>query len=189
MDEHSLRRQICNASQALWARGLIVGDCGLISTELHRRRYLVTPPGLRRCHLDESSLQIVDLGGSDINGTSELDLACWQPHRIAYKAHEFGADHGSTTRATVTSTPPMTEALRRVTGASDQMALPGLPPLPIVDAEDESGIVDAMRTTNAIMLKGMGLFCCGSDLSSTLNTLEHIEHAATIELACLNHRS
>ena len=54
--EETLDQQICNVAHQLWLRGLISGGDGLISAELHRRRYLVAPPGVRRSDLKPRNL-------------------------------------------------------------------------------------------------------------------------------------
>ena len=66
MDEDQLRQQVCNASHQLWMRGLIAGADGLVALELHRRRYIVTPPGRRRINLQPDDLLCVDMAGEDL---------------------------------------------------------------------------------------------------------------------------
>src|SRR5205814_5877822 len=83
VDELQLRQQVCDAARQLWIKGLIVGDGGMVCVELHRRRYLVTPPGKRRGDLRETDLRIVDVGGMELGEDRVLDENLWRAHRIA----------------------------------------------------------------------------------------------------------
>ena len=107
-DEEKLRREVCQAAQQLWVRGLIAGDRGLVSAELNRRRYLTTPLRKRRADLQPDDLLCVDVGGESIQATHGLDPPQWMPHRLAYQARVDGdLDAGShngqylPTRATI----------------------------------------------------------------------------------------
>lgn len=190
MDEMVLRQQVCEAARQLWLKGLIVGDGGFICAEVHRRRFLVTPPGRRRGDLQESDLRIVDIGGMELGETRVLDEALWRAHRIALQIgverqavgteQELGA-----LRASIHATPPMTLALLRMNNGTSSIALNGLPALEIVNPGDEA-ILKAKLDQSAVVALGKdgGIICAAGDVWKAVNLIERIEHAATIEIAC-----
>ena len=191
MDEMALRQQISLAARQLWMKGLIVADSGAVTAEVHRRRYVVTPPGMRRCDLPEKSLSICDIGGVELNGSPSLSDEAWRPHRIAYQVGlERQAEANTPVTAppigaTVLATPPMTLALLRRTRASNELRLPNLPSVITVDAPDDAALRRALQRSNVVALPDeRGLLCAASDVWAAVNLVERIEHAATIELAC-----
>ena len=187
MDEYALRRELCQTARALWMRGLLVADQGLLSVKVHRRRFLVTPPGIRRCDLTDSALAIVDIEGLTIMGQGRLNAGCWRPHRIAYQLDYPSASRLDAPGATVLAMGPMTEALLRSTDA-DHLQLAQLDRLPVLDSDDEDHLAGALASNPAIAVRALGILSTGSHLAAAANRLECIEHAATVELACRNHR-
>lgn len=204
MDEDRLRNQICLTAHQMWVRGLIAGDAGIISTELHRRRYLVTPMHARRADLQPDQIICVDVGGLNIQGGSGLNDTHWHPHRAAYQATlrmpapgepASAGGHSTSDRnrpahrrsisATILAHPPIVLALMRLAreDATD-LTLPGLPPIPIVAGDDEQALSDALAVGPGVALRSTGLLAAGPDLPSALNWIEKVEHAARIELAC-----
>src|SRR5690606_13050578 len=103
--------------------------------ELHRRRFLVTPPGQRRAHLLPEDIICVDMGGREIQGGTGLDETQWQSHRAAYKTSldDTGQPRpGATVKATIFSEPPLVLALLRLAPADRaELALPGCDPIPV----------------------------------------------------------
>lgn len=185
-----LRQQVCEAARQLWLKGLIVGDGGLVCAEVHRRRFMVTPPGRRRGDLRESDLRIVDIGGMELGEERVLDEAIWRAHRIAYQigverqAAGTEQDLGAF-RASVHATPPMTLALIRMNNGASSLALHGLPSLAIVNPEDEATLKTQLEHSAAASLgRDGGVFCAAADVWDAVNLIERIEHAATIEMAC-----
>jgi hypothetical protein len=193
VDEAALRQQICQAARQMWLRGLIVGDGGLISAEVHRRRYLVTAPGRRRAELTEADLWMVDLGGIPLGGGLSLDETLWKPHRFLYHIEverQSGIAIGNRTtaiRAAVLATPPMTLSLLRLQPRANELSL-GEQTLPVVHRFDEPALRAAVASGDAVAL------CCtdappavlavGETVWQAVNALEQTEHAATITLSC-----
>lgn len=183
MDEHQLRQQLCQATHQLWTRGMAPGDSGSVSVECHRRRYLVTPPGRRRSNLHNEDLLVVDIGGEAVEGHI-LPANYWRPHRMAYQSNGLSQTSvGPGIHAAIVVRPPMTLALLRRRGTTDRIVLPGTDPLVCVGREDEAAIAEALRETTVIALDAEHVLAVGPDLNIALNTLERLEHAATIELA------
>ncbi len=92
MDDQSLRIAVCAAAHQLWQRGLLAGDGGLLSVQLHRRRFMVTPTGRRRADLRPEDLVGVGLSGSDLTDGRGVPTELWLPHRIAYEVGESRDD-------------------------------------------------------------------------------------------------
>lgn len=196
MDEARLRQQVCQAAYQLWIRGLITGDSGLVTAELHRRRYLTTPQHARRAQLAPEDIITVDVGGLNIQGGSGISEAGWRLHRIAYRSG-MGGDLGDSPgpgndgkrrliSSTVLADPPIVLALMRLLPAdAATLPLPGLPgpAVPVVEADDESGIAQGLRASTGVAVRHVGLLAACETLASALNWLERVEHHARIELA------
>lgn len=195
MDEARLRQLICQAAYQLWTRGLITGDSGLVSAELHRRRFLVTPYHARRPNLTPEDVATVDMGGLNIQGGSGIPEPVWRPHRAAYKTSLGGEfDPGSSggkrriVTAAILADPPLLMAMARMLAGHDRLHLPDLPPLPLVDGSDDRHIADGLRESPAgVVVRNVGLLACGDSLPGSLNWIERVDAAARIELALGGH--
>ena len=190
MDETHLRQQIFQATQQLWSRGLIVGDAGFVTAELHRRRFLATPPDIRRANLQPDDVICVDMGGLNIQGGTGLSETQWQLHRAAYKANLDDAGQPIANGrqrgifATILAEPPLVIASIRMQPAdSDSLQLPGCDPVPLLDSHDEQAVTDAVRQGPLVAIRDAGLLAAASDLPSALNAIERLDHAARIQLA------
>lgn len=190
MDEHRLRQQICQAAQQLWMRGLIVGDAGVITVELHRRRFLSTPPNLRRANLQPDDIICVDMGGLNIQGGPGLDEPQWQPHRAAYKSNLDESGQPATNGrhpaagATILAEPPIVQALiQMLPDGQTELTLPGCAPVIMLAGHDEQAVTDAVRQGHLIAIRGTGVLAAAGDLASALNRIERVDHAARIALA------
>lgn len=187
MDEMSLRNQVCQGAQQLWMRGLIAGDDGMVTAELNRRRYLTTPIGKRRADLLPEDLICVDMGGESVQGEHGVAPDRWLAHRLAYQqglqAELDGARNGHVTRATVLATPPSVMALLQLQRMAQGIEVAGVGTLPVVDAQNESALQDAIQDTGALVLRDGGLLVAASSVAAALNHVERIELAANIQLA------
>ncbi|MEX0886427.1 MAG: class II aldolase/adducin family protein [Phycisphaeraceae bacterium] len=187
MNEAYLREQLCLTAHQLWLRGLIAGDTGLVSVEVHRRRFLITPPAQRRAALTADQVWCVDMGGQNIQGEGGLDDAAWRPHRLAYqtsleRALDAGDDRTASVAATILATPPALLAAVR-TGAAAAFQLPSVAP------DDDAALRQAMQTHEAVLLPGLGLLALGATLDAAHNRIEQLELAAMIELAAAGQAS
>jgi hypothetical protein len=193
VDEAALRQQICQAARQMWLRGLIVGDGGLISAEVHRRRYLVTAPGRRREECRRGQPSTGRPRSARRGGGLSLDETLWKPHRFLYHIEverQSGIAIGNRTtaiRAAVLATPPMTLSLLRLQPRANELSL-GEQTLPVVHRFDEPALRAAVASGDAVAL------CCtdappavlavGETVWQAVNALEQTEHAATITLSC-----
>lgn len=187
MEEGQLREQVCQAAHQLWLRGLMVGELGLISSEEHRRRYVVTPPGLRRSDLQPDDLWVVDVGGVAVDSTASLEPNLWLPHRVAYQRRLNEGDGGAPVRATIAASPPMIMALARAAAGERVLHLTGVAPIAIVPATDEQALRQAVTSHQIVVMTCSGVLCVGQTLAGAMNLLEMVEHAAAIELAASRH--
>jgi ribulose-5-phosphate 4-epimerase/fuculose-1-phosphate aldolase len=193
VDEASLRQNVSNAARQLWMKGLLVADGGMVTAEVHRRRYLVTPPGKRRSEMQDDDLRMCDIGGQELGGGIGLDEAHWRVHRIAYQISLERIDAplpGKTAPgpilATVQATPPMLVALLRLTRPPNgELQIVGLPLVIVVDDADEAALRRALGRTSVVGLaRSGGILCATGSVWDAVNVLERLEHAATIEVAC-----
>src|SRR5688572_9653576 len=162
-------------------RGLLVGDGGLISAEVHRRRYLVTPPGRRRAKLNEPDHWMVDLGGIPLGGGTPIDEGAWKPHRFLYHIdveRQAGAPANgrlAPIRAAILATPPMTLALLHLQPTADRLTL-GAATLPVVRRFDEASLVAAVTNSDTVALVCSEAPSCvlaaGEDVWQAVNALE-----------------
>lgn len=190
MDEARLRQQLCQAASQLWTRGLIPGDGGLLSVELHRRRFLVTPPRVRRPNLDPREIVCVDMGGLNIQGAGGLSELSWRPHRAGYKLNlaEPGAlmeigPKKRTIAATVLAEPPIVMAMLRQREGEEFLEFTDERKVPVRTLDDESSIMSALRISPGVAIPGVGLLCCDADIWTAINWIERVDHLARIELA------
>jgi len=195
MSEILLRQSLCQAARELWARGLVVADSGMLSAEVHRRRFLVTPVGLRRSDLREADLAVVDIAGMDLVGGPTVAPATWQSHRIAYRVgldrESAGARNGNTLpfiNATILVTPPNLIAMLRLSPDIHELRLPRVDPLKIIPSVEEEAVRDALAISQGVIFRDSeSLMVAAPDLGQAVNFVERIEHAATIELLCHRH--
>ncbi len=185
MDEGQVREQLCQAVRQLWTRGMLVGCDGLLSCEVHRRRYLVTPIGHRRIDLDPNDLVCVDIGGENVHGGEGIPLNQWQPHRDVYQSH---TDPGDTMLgASALIEPANILALLTRNDGADRLDLGCDESLKVVDADNPEAVREALSSSAEVVLRGSGargsLLVAAADLSSLLNRIERIDLFAAVKLA------
>ncbi|MEO1236808.1 MAG: class II aldolase/adducin family protein [Planctomycetota bacterium] len=187
MDEAQLRQQVCNAAHQLWMRGLVVGAEGLVALELHRRRYITTPPGRRRINLTPDDLVCVDLEGQDLLQERHQSPDAWAPHRVVFHhtmrntPEDIARGAARDVKATVLGIPPKLTALLALEPQATALRLHGHPPIPVVWPQDDTALATAVQKHPVVALQGTGLLASGSTLGQTLSALEHAEQAAAIE--------
>ena len=181
MDEALLRERVCRGVKQLWSRGMLVGADGLVCAEIHRKRYLVTPPGLRRADTEPNDLICVDIGGENINHGAGVPLEQWRLHRNAFQAQDpaknlnFGA-------SVLVEPPHILALLEKQTGAGS-LDLGFAHPIPIVDDDHDPSAQSHQGGAVDLLIRGKGLFIAGADLASVLNRIERLEAAAAVRLA------
>ena len=187
MDESRLRQSMCQGLQQLWMRGLMAGDSGQVSAELHRRRYLTVPSRRRRIDLTPAGLICVDLHGETVEGEGRVDPDAWKPHKLAYLGGQVGsagapADSTRPLKATVLASPPRLTALLRLLPDESELRFADSPTVSVMDLSDEPAFQEALTRMPVVAIRGHGVFAAGADLADALNGLELAEHAATVEL-------
>jgi len=185
MDEALIREQFCQAVRQLWTRGMIVGADGMVSCEVHRRRYLVTPVGMRRSDLNPEDLMCVDIGGENVYGGEAVPIKLWQPHRDVYQSHTDPS--GMMLSASAVIEPANVLALLNKHSGSDQLDLGNGHAIPIIDAENDGVIRETLSHSTEAVLRsnetGPELFIAATDLSALLNRIERIDLLAAVKLA------
>ena len=181
MDETQLRERFCQAVRQLWTRGMLVGADGLLSCEVHRRRYLVTPMGRRRIDLEPRDLICVDIGGENVRGGEGIPLEVWAPHRDAYQTHLDPA--GVVLGASAVIEPANVLALLYRHDGSDSLNIGPTGPIPVLDGRDDRAMRDILSESTEVILKGRGLFVAAANLSALMNRIERLDLAAAVRLA------
>lgn len=181
MDETQLRQRFCRALNQLWMRGMLVGADGMLCCEVHRRRYLVTPTGLRRVDLQPDELICVDIGGENVQGGEGIPPADWQPHRDVYQAHVDPA--GVILGASALIEPANVLALYHKQGGQDRLELNKGDSIPVVDGQNDRLIRQTLSESTEALLTGRGLFVAATDLPGLLNRIERIDLAAAVQRA------
>lgn len=192
--EDALRHQLCRGAHQLWALRLLAGSAGVLSVELSRRRYLVTPPGKRRADLALEQIVTVDLGGQAVNQSAahgQMPESLWTPHRLAYQLAlnpdlRTGLPPRPIKATCLLDPPELHTARHRVTPSANPTAesngvwleLPGSQHLQVVQPNDQDALTEAIRESNGVWIDGLGLFVAAGSLAACLDAVEVLELAA-----------
>jgi L-fuculose-phosphate aldolase len=85
MDESRLREQLCNASRRLEQRGFFAATEGNLSVRLRFGRFLCTPAGAEKGHLEPQDLVIIDQNAQSIGpGRPSTEI---KMHLALYRAN------------------------------------------------------------------------------------------------------
>jgi len=185
MDEAQLRKQVCRAVKQLWMRGMLVGEDGLVCAEVHRRRYLVTPPGRRLADIEPAELICVDIGGENVQGGVGVPPNQWRVHRDMFQSRTGPEDEPL--GASVLVEPPNIMALLNRQNGASAIDLGFADPIPVVEAEQDKAMRLEKTSATDSLIRGEGLFVASADLASVINRVERIDAAAAVRLAAGGH--
>ncbi len=178
--EYELRRQVVEICRRLYDRGLIVGTAGNVSVRAGSDRFVTTPTGVPKAHLEPGDLVAVDASGRKLAGSrqpsSEFAL-----HRTIYALRpDVGAIvHAHPAAATAFSVagvslaePVVTEAAQTIGRiATAPYATPGTPAV-------GGGVAALVVEHDVIVLDHHGAVACGKDLETAFGFMETLEHTA-----------
>jgi len=185
MDEAQLRNHVCRAVNQLWTRGMLVGTDGLVCAEVHRKRYLVTPPGKRKADLEPSDLICVDIGGENVHSGEGVPPEQWRVHRDMFQSRCKPDDEPL--GASILVEPPNVMALLKKHNGLSVLELDLAHPIPVVEInQDKAMCLEHTGTTDAL-IRGKGLFVASVDLATAMNRIERIDAAAAVALAANGH--
>lgn len=188
MDEEQLRQQVCRASHQLWLRGLVAGAGGLVALEMHRRRYLVTPPDVRRIDVQPGDVVCVDLAGVELRREVEFAPEVWTPHRVSFQQtmnalpEAIRQGEARHVKATVLAHPPRLTALLALRPEAQKLDLHQHASIPVVFANQEKHLGEAVLKHPVVALPGVGVLSTGPALAQALSALEGAEQAADITI-------
>ena len=185
MDEAQLREQICRAVKQLWMRGMLVGAEGLVCAEVHRRRYLVTPPGRRMADIEPADLICVDIGGENVQGGEGVPPGRWRVHRDVFQSR-YNLNDEPLSASILVEPPNVLALVKQLDGVSD-LDLGFAHRIPVVQAEQDKAIPLEQTGTTDALIRGEGLFVASVDLATALNRVERIDAAAAVLLAAGGH--
>lgn len=183
--EAELRAEIALVCQRLWARGLIAGPDGNVSTRLGTDRVLITPAGVSKLDVRPEDILIVDLSGRLASGA----LPPSSEMRVHLRAYACRPD----VRAVVHAHPPTATGFAV---AGEDFVVPVLPeiilqvgavPLVPYATPGTDALADAMEPYlvrhDAVLMANHGATTLGPSLRVAHQRMESLEHTARILLA------
>lgn len=178
----TLRKQIVEAGERLYRRGLVAGTDGNISARLDDDRIMITPAGLPKGRMAPDDMVVVDINGKHLQGkqaaSSEMAM-----HLFVYR-------NRPEVKACVHAHPPCATAFAVAGIALAEDILPevvlfvgGIPLTdyapPGTDAVPRS-LEPHIESNNAFLLRNHGLLTIGQSLDEAYNRHEMVEHFAKI---------
>ncbi len=161
---------------------MLPGDQGVLAVELHRRRYLTTPPQVRRAALKPQDLVVVDAEGTGLDSDRNMPPAVWGYHQAAFGVTRDLGHVGCSILALTVSVMALSDG-----EPDDHLDLPGFKGLPILRKAKaaDNQLTDTLKRSRCVALRGVGLLATGENLSDTLCEVERIEHAAKLAMLTL----
>ncbi len=190
----SIKNELVQIGQRLYARGFIAGTDGNISVRLDQDRILVTPSGLNKGRLAPDELVVVDLAGKKLQGhlSPSTEIAM----------HLYVLRERPDIMACVHAHPPYATAFAVSGKRLPDNVLPeviiSVGDIPLTDYAPPGteavpqAIAPYVVSCNAFLLRNHGLLTVGRSLEEAYNRLETVEHYAQIlhlahQLGNVNH--
>jgi len=174
------RAEIVEVGRRLYARGLVGGAEGNISSRLDQTRVLATPSGVSKGFLAPESLVITDMAGHRLAGTGRPSSELKMHLRI----YELRSD----VAAIVHAHPPVATGFAIAGRSLNECVVPEviatLGWVPIVPygtpSTDELAeqLTPYVRAHDALLLANHGAVAYGSSLAVSINVMESLEQAA-----------
>lgn len=177
-----VRKQIVEAGERLYRRGLVAGTDGNISVRLDDDRIMITPAGIAKGRMAPDDMVIVDINGKHLQGKNEASSE--------RAMHLFVYRNRPEVKACVHAHPPCATAFAVAGIALAEDILPevvlfvgGIPLTdyapPGTDAVPRS-LEPHIESNNAFLLRNHGLLTIGQSLDEAYNRHEMVEHFAKI---------
>lgn len=177
-----VRKQIVEAGERLYRRGLVAGTDGNISVRLDDDRIMITPAGIAKGRMAPDDMVIVDINGKHLQGKNEASSES--------AMHLFVYRNRPEVKACVHAHPPCATAFAVAGIALAEDILPevvlfvgGIPLTdyapPGTDAVPRS-LEPHIESNNAFLLRNHGLLTIGQSLDEAYNRHEMVEHFAKI---------
>lgn len=183
-EEKALREQLVRVCRQLYAKELIVATDGNVSARLGPDRYLTTPSGVCKGHLEPEMLVVVDAEGNWLEGvlkpSSEFGM-----HLAIYRArpdvqaivHAHPPTATAFSVAGISLEPPILTEVVITLGSipTTPYATPGTP-------EVGEAVRGAAATHDAFILDHHGAVTMGRNLDEAYYRMETVEQTAKVHL-------
>lgn len=187
MNEHDLRRLLCDLAGSLFARGFSVGSAGNISAKLPDG-YLMTPTNSSLGRLEPDRLSKLDPDFRHIGGDKPSKEVFM--HRAFYLARpDAGAVvHLHSTQATAVACLPDVDQANPIPPLTPYFVMRVGRTMPVVpyyrpgDAAMEPAIHEAAKGARAVLLANHGPVVSGKTLTDAVYAAEELEEAAKLFL-------
>jgi 3-dehydro-4-phosphotetronate decarboxylase len=187
MNEHELRKLLCELAASLFARGFSVGSAGNISAKLPDG-YLMTPTNSSLGRLDPARLSKLDADFRHVGGDKPSKEVFM--HRAFYQArNEVGAVvHLHSTQATAVACLPDVDQTNPIPPLTPYFVMRVGRRMPIVpyyrpgDPAMEPAIHTEAKDARAVLLANHGPVVSGKTLTDAVYAAEELEEAAKLFL-------
>ncbi|MGE4588512.1 MAG: class II aldolase/adducin family protein [Acidaminococcaceae bacterium] len=176
------RRSIIQTGLKLLERKLITGSWGNISLKIDKDCYAITPSGRSYDFLMEDDIIIVNSNGTKLAGSgipsSELllHLAIYKKYPTFNAIIHTHSIYASACAAMHRQIPPLLEDTAQISGGPIKVAKYAL----AGTKELADNAVDAIGTSNAVLLANHGAVNCGKTLDEALIVAEIVEKSAHV---------
>ncbi len=178
----AIRREVVQACQRLYQRGLVAGSDGNVSVRLSEKHLLATPTGMSKGLVQADDLVVCDMSGEQVQGERRLTTEI----KIHLAAYAQRAD----VCAVVHAHPPYATAFAVANKTMDERIMPeayiavgkvalaayGTPST----GELEESIRPKVADHDAILLANHGAMTFGRDVTSAYHRMEALEQLARI---------
>ncbi len=184
IDEKTLREQLVRVCRQLYAKELIVATDGNVSARLDSERYLTTPSGVCKGHLEPEMLVVVDAEGRRLEGTLKpssefgMHLAIYAVRPDAQAiVHAHPPTATAFSVAGVSLEPPILTEVVLTLGSipTTPYATPGTPDV-------GEAVRHAATTHDAFILDHHGAVTLGRSLDEAYYRMETVEQTAKVHL-------
>ena len=176
------RKSIIEIGLKLLNKNLVAGSWGNISMKIDKDSYAITPSGRPYDLLREDDIIIVNSDGTKLAGfgipSSELllHLAIYKKYPMFNAIIHTHSIYASACAAMHRQIPPLLEDTAQISGGSIKVARYAL----AGTKELANNAVEAMGTSNAVLLANHGAVSCGKSLDEALIVAEIVEKSAHV---------
>ena len=176
------RKSIIEIGLKLLNKNLVAGSWGNISMKIDKDSYAITPSGRPYDLLREDDIIIVNSDGTKLAGfgipSSELllHLAIYKKYPMFNAIIHTHSIYASACAAMHRQIPPLLEDTAQISGGSIKVARYAL----AGSKELANNAVEAMGTSNAVLLANHGAVSCGKSLDEALIVAEIVEKSAHV---------
>ena len=176
------RKSIIDIGLKVLAKNLVAGSWGNISMRIDKDSFAITPSGRTYDLLVEDDIVIVNSDGIKLAGAGipsselRLHLAIYKKYPMFNAVIHTHSIYASACAAMHKQIPPLLEDTAQISGGSIKVAKYAL----ASTKELAENAVEAMGTSNAVLLANHGAVSCGKSLDEALIVAEIVEKSAHV---------